>query len=86
MITIHGVLAAAYRGASRPRSASGAPWLAAGVEPKMHTHASQDDGETALCGRVRAGHLADANATPGAELTCPTCLARVKRIERTGGT
>lgn len=60
----HGVLAAAYRG----RSDDGRPML---------RHASQDNGDSALCKRVRQGGLCDWKESE--PVTCPECLARIAR-------
>jgi hypothetical protein len=62
-ITIHGVLAGAYRGKKLG-------------ERKLLTHASADGAITALCGRVKADSLCDAEE-PG-PATCPTCAARTE--------
>jgi hypothetical protein len=64
-VTVHGVLAGAYRGHN---------WR--GVDVRVFlTHASADGGETALCGRVKAGSLCD-QQVKGAP-TCPVCARKV---------
>jgi hypothetical protein len=55
--TVHFVLAGAYRGKRRDLKTT-------------LTHASLDDGDTAVCGQVQAGNLCD---IVGTELTCPAC-------------
>ena len=54
-VTVHEVLAGAYRGKDNE-------------ERTRLTHASQDGGDTALCGRVQPGSLCDLILT-----TPPTC-------------
>lgn len=61
-ITVHGVLAGAYRGKDIAARA-------------LLTHASADGGETSLCRRVKAGSLCDA-VEPG-KPTCPECARRM---------
>lgn len=62
--TVHGVLAGAYAG----RNSSLASVL---------NHYSVDNGETALCKRVKPGNLADIYALEeGAEVTCEACIAK----------
>lgn len=60
--TTHDVLAGAYKGKDIE-------------ERPCHSHASEDQGETAICGRVAEGHLCDVviEGPP----TCPLCLRRV---------
>ena len=60
-ITIHAVLAGAYRGDLRTTL----------------THASADDGRTALCKRIKEWSLCDA-VEPGPP-TCPTCAKRAAK-------
>ena len=60
-VTFHGVLAGAYADSS--------------LAGALLTHASQDGGETALCGRVKAGNLCDVHED---ELTCPVCTKRLQ--------
>lgn len=65
-----GVLAGAYRGSS---------------SKILLTHASADDGDTALCGRVRPGHLADEfSDTAGLNRrpTCPLCAKKDPRFKQ----
>jgi hypothetical protein len=59
--TVHGVLAGAYRGRDIGERA-------------LLNHASQDDGRTALCRKVKADSLCD---WPEAEVTCQACLQRI---------
>jgi hypothetical protein len=59
--TVHGVLAGAY---ARDISAV-----------KLLRHASQDEGGTAVCKKVKEGNLCDM-AEEG-EATCPVCLERI---------
>lgn len=62
--SVHGVLAGAYRGKDLS-------------ERTMLRHASQDNGETAVCKRVKQCGLCDwKEAEP---VTCPECLARIER-------
>lgn len=61
-ITIHGVLAGAYR---------------TGLERTLLTHASADDGRTALCGKVKEYNLCD-EALDEAP-TCTTCARKAAR-------
>ena len=49
-VTVHGVLSGAYQNSRTKR----APDLT-----NTLTHASTDGGETAVCGRVKAGNLCD---------------------------
>lgn len=63
-ITVHGVLAGAYRGADISKR----PLL---------THASADGGETALCRKVKPGALCDL-VEKGAP-TCTVCATRMAR-------
>jgi hypothetical protein len=65
-ITVHGVLAGAYRGKRASLKAT-------------LTHASTDDGATAICERVEPGNLCD--LVIDAEPTCPECLSYKKLIE-----
>lgn len=63
--TVHGVLAGAY----------------AGRNPKLEnllTHASADEGRTALCGRVKEDNLADE------ESGAPTCARCAKLAAKLG--
>lgn len=62
-ITVHGVLAGAYR---------------AGLSATYLTHASIDGGETAICRKVKAGNLCDV-VEPGTPTcpTCVGKLARL---------
>lgn len=62
--TVHGLLAGAYKG--------GRASLAA-----MLTHASLDEGATALCGKVKPDALCDMEEP---ELTCPACLRKVAKL------
>lgn len=64
--TVHGVLAGAYRG-------KGADLR------NLLTHASLDDGSTAICRKVKTDALADAEES---EVTCPTCIARLAKMAR----
>lgn len=64
-ITVHGVLAGAYRGKDIGERA-------------LLTHASADGGVTALCRRVKRDSLCDA-IEPG-EPTCPDCARRTSRV------
>lgn len=66
-VTVHGVLAAAYPGKSRAK-----------LDGPLLTHASTDEGGTALCGRVKAGHLCDV-VEDGAP-TCTHCARKVEAI------
>jgi hypothetical protein len=60
MITVHAVLAGAYRGKDIAARA-------------LLTHASSDGGETAICSRVKEGSLCDlVEANPP---TCQYCSA-----------
>ena len=68
-VTFHSVLAGAYKS---ERAATLASTL---------THASQDGGHTALCGRVKAGNLCDVHEV---ELTCPVCTKRVAALSARG--
>lgn len=62
--TVHGVLAGAYR-AKDPKS--------------VLFHYSDDDGRTALCGRVKPDALCDEFGTPkGQDATCERCLAKAR--------
>lgn len=62
--TVHGVLAAAYKGKDIGDRA-------------LLRHASQDESSTALCKRVKPGLLCDF-AEEG-EVTCATCLERIAK-------
>lgn len=64
-ITVHGVLAGAYKAGRLNLKA-------------LLTHASADEGMTSLCKRVKEYSLCDA-VEPG-EPTCPTCLARYRKL------
>ncbi len=66
VITVHGVLAGAYlnRGKSNPRT--------------MLSHASINDGETSLCGKIKDYRLADISDEP--VVTCDACLTRMWRL------
>ncbi len=61
-VTVHGVLAGAYRGADVSKRA-------------LLTHASKDGGETALCGKVKKWSLCDQEEDWPP--TCATCARRV---------
>lgn len=63
MITLHAVLASRYHG----RAATGL------------VHASDDGGETALCGRVRRDSLCDVAPKGATEPTCTRCVALLAR-------
>lgn len=63
-VTVHGVLAGAYRG-NDARS--------------MLWHASMDNGKTPVCKRVKADSLCDYYGTPP-EITEPTCPHCRKRL------
>lgn len=65
-ITFHAVLAGAYKGKR------------ANLKILLN-HASLDDGETALCGKVQEGSLCD---MPETEATCPACLKKLARIAK----
>lgn len=64
-LTFHSVLAGAF--GRNPTAAQ----LARSV-----VHASRDGGETALCKRVKPGHLCD--LLEDGPPTCPTCLKRLE--------
>lgn len=64
-ITIHSVLAGAYRG----KSVSARSLL---------THASADGGTSALCKRVKVDTLCD--VLEDGPATCPTCAARAAKL------
>jgi len=64
-ITIHGVLAGAYRGKDIAQRAL------------LH-HASADGGATAVCRKVKEDALCDAQEDGPA--TCPACLAKLARM------
>lgn len=67
-MTVHGVLAGAYR-AENPAS--------------LLYHYSADGGVKALCGRVKAYHLADEFGTPtGQAVTCERCRAKAAKAVR----
>lgn len=66
-LTVHAVLAGAYRG----RKVS---------ERALLTHASSDGGRTALCRRVQPDMLCD--MVEDGPPTCPTCRARADRADR----
>jgi hypothetical protein len=63
-VTVHGVLAAAYPGKSKAK-----------LDGSLLTHASTDEGETALCGKVKAGHLCD--VVEDGEPTCKYCARKL---------
>lgn len=66
MFTIHHVLAGAYKGGRQSLKAT-------------LTHASMDGGDTAVCGKVKEGSLADEYGTePGTLLTCTHCQRKTK--------
>lgn len=60
--TTHGVLAGAYKGRDISKR-------------KTHTHASADEGDTAVCGKVLPGDLCD--LVEDGEPTCPVCRRRI---------
>ena len=62
-ITVHAVLAGAYKGKSLKSRA-------------LLSHASDNEGVTALCGKVKADSLCDVHEE---ELTCPACIKAVAR-------
>lgn len=64
-VTVHGVLAGAYKGKD----------VAART---LLTHASIDGGMTALCKRVKQDALCDLEESEPA--TCPTCAARAAKL------
>jgi hypothetical protein len=67
MITVHSVLAAAYPGKSRAK-----------LDGPLLTHASVDDAATALCGRVKPGHLCD--EIEEGEPTCKHCVRKLEAL------
>jgi hypothetical protein len=69
-LTIHSVLAGAYKGR--------------GVDASLLTHASADGGETALCGRAR--NLTDLGEGLPQDIppTCPPCAARWAQVRSAG--
>lgn len=64
-ITVHLVLAGAYKGRSVSHRA-------------LLSHASIDGGRTALCRRVKEDALCD--LVEAGEPTCPTCKTRAARL------
>jgi len=66
-VTVHGVLAAAYPGKSKAK-----------LDGPLLTHASTDDAATALCGRVKPGHLCD--VVEDGEPTCKQCARKLAAI------
>jgi hypothetical protein len=64
-LTIHAVLAGAYKGKLDARA--------------LLTHASENEGVTALCGKVKGDNLCDVHEE---ELTCPSCIKAVARRTR----
>jgi hypothetical protein len=66
-VTVHGVLAAAYPGKSRAK-----------LDGPLLTHASADGGDTAMCGRVKPGHLCD--VVEAGEPTCKHCARKLETI------
>lgn len=72
-ITIHAVLAGAYKGKRASLKAT-------------LIHASCDGGDNALCGSVKQGNLCDEYGTePNTPVTCPTCIRWVTAIQKAGG-
>lgn len=67
-ITIHAVLAGAYKSFNTAKS--------------LLTHASIDGGLTALCKRVKEDSLCDVEETGPA--TCPTCAKRAAKLVAAG--
>jgi hypothetical protein len=65
-VTVHDVLASRYPGGRNAK-----------LENTL-THASVDDGRTALCNRVAADSLADIAHGP---ITCKRCLSKVSKLE-----
>lgn len=72
-IEVRGVLAGAYKGKGRKA-------LEQGSAATLHTHATADDGRTALCKRVGEWHLAD--LPEQGEPTCLVCAKRKAKLER----
>lgn len=64
--TVHGVLAANYRGKALSKRV-------------LLTHASLDQGSTAICKRVKDGELAEAE---DGEPTCLRCISGVKLLQK----
>jgi hypothetical protein len=62
-VTVHAVLAGAYRGKRKNLEA-------------LLTHASDDGGDTALCDGVKAGNLCD--LVESGPPTCKACLAMLR--------
>jgi len=73
-VTVHGVLVGAYQNSRGRRPAD---------VSKALTHASADGGETAICGRVKAGNLCDL-VEPGPP-TCQRCAAAINARRGGGG-
>ncbi len=67
-LTVHGVLAAVYKG----RDIS---------QRTLLTHASDDGGETSLCRRVGARSLCDSNAVAPGPPTCARCAVLYARAK-----
>lgn len=66
-ITVHGVLGGAYKGKRLSLRA-------------LLNHASNDGGDTALCGGVKAGHLVDQyGMEPDAVVTCTKCIGKMNK-------
>jgi hypothetical protein len=65
-ITAHSVLAGAYRGGRTNLKA-------------LLTHASADEGSTALCGKVKEDSLCDVVEDV---VTCPACLRKVAKLAK----
>lgn len=65
-VTVHGVLAGAYKGGRKALD-------------KLLTHASADEGVTALCGRVAEHALCD-QIEPG-EPTCKVCAGKLAKAK-----
>jgi hypothetical protein len=63
-ITVHGVLAGAYKGGRMSLKAT-------------LTHASADQGSTALCGKVKADSLCDLEMEEPP--TCPACARKMAK-------
>lgn len=63
--TVHGLLAGAYKGGRQSLTA-------------MLTHASTDEGVTALCGKVKADSLCDMEESEPP--TCPHCLRKIAKL------
>ena len=68
--TVHGVLAGAYKGKDIGQRT-------------LLLHASQDEGRTSVCRRVREYMLCDWKEDD--DVTCPECLARIERRGLTRG-